>query len=256
MGKRIEKCYLCGEKNECAEGCGCSKCIFPSKYSEWAEGNPAIYKFYLKSNIPFYELLFEKAKEFENRLFLGWRKEQLSVLKEIDTNMGDWTTDGVEYDLGEEPQIKQDFKKRDLYYEFRPKPTDNHNGPHHCQICGTSLKIRTIIECSKLKLAVLIGKTCNRNFRFAEEMYKDMKKNITIIIRKDFTLNLRSIKKQKAALLEKAKTKTQQKAINNIINRMKDLNRQDHPLPVVLTLLNNLRRAEKLGFKIDFVRKS
>ena len=67
MGKKTEECHLCGEEKDCVEGCGCSKCIFPSKYSEWIEDNPALYKFYLKSNERFYDLLFEKSKEFENR---------------------------------------------------------------------------------------------------------------------------------------------------------------------------------------------
>lgn len=256
MGKRIEECYFCGEENDCTTECRCSKCIFPTKLNEWGAENPEIREFYLKSNELFYEILFVKAKEFENRLFLGWRKSQLSVLKEVSTNVGDWTSDEIEFPNGVEPEIKNGYKERKLFYEFRYVPKTNHNGPLHCQICGTNLKIQTIIECSRLHMAVVIGTECGKNFRFAEEMYKDMKKNIDIIIRKDFALNLRSIKKQRESLLRKSKTKTQQKAINYIVKRMKALNRRHNPIPTVLVLINNLLRAEKIGFQIDLVRQS
>lgn len=251
MGKKIEECYFCGELENCITGCNCSICLFPTKFIDWGAEKPEIRDFYLKHNERFYEHLFVKAKEFENELFKGWRKGQLTVLKEIQTNMGDWTTEGIEYEEGIEPMLKEGLIERKLFYEFRHHPSTNFRGPKHCQICGTNLKLRTVIECEKLAIAVIIGNDCGRNFRFAEELYHNLKKDISIMIRKDYSHNANLIEKQRPSMLKSLKSKTKRTKIKDFVRYVMGLNKLRMEKPP-MTLVHTMKRAEKYGFKIEF----
>ena len=221
--RKLEKeCYFCGQdRNDqggCTSNCKCSLCIFPHILEDWGEKNSVIRDFYLKSNTRFYGILFEGAKQFEIILFDGWKQKQLKILKHLKTNLGDWTSKNEPTNSLTYPNQVDQYKIIRPFYEYEGFQ-EGSKYPFHCQICGQNLIWRTLITNEKSSLGIFIGLDCDRNFRFSEELYRDMRDQITDMIRDNFHHNKRKISGQKQNILKIITSKTKRKEIQKILKK-------------------------------------
>lgn len=254
--RKLEKdCYFCGKERTdeggCASNCKCSQCVFPHILEDWGEKNPVIRDFYLKNNTRFYEILFESAKQFEIILFDGWRQKQLEILKHTKTNVGDWTSQNEPTNSLIYPTKVDKYKIIRPFYESEGFP-EGGKYPFHCQICGENLIRRTLITNEKTLEGIFIGLDCDRNFRLSELLYRNMKEQITDMIRRNFHRNKRKISGQKQTILKEVTSKTKRKEIRKLLKKISERDENiDEETPSVL--VNALIKAKKLGFKIELI---
>ncbi len=246
---RIRKCYWCKKSvKECNPECQCIICIFDEKFDSWKNDYPYTNKWF-KKNIKFYDKLFRKGLAKETELANKWKHHQLDVLEKTGTNVLDWSADFEVID-GERkiiPNFPDDFQIITPYYDNIRKKTDFHYN-YHCQICGKDILERYFIKHKEKKICIGIGIDCAIIFHYSDELTKNIKHDMDIIIKNEF-YNLKPFLKksiEKKLQTHPANEKLLLRSLKIITNHGRKNNHPPSPEKIAKLLLD----LNKEGFKV------